>query len=294
MHPLIRRYVLGEFSWVRVLRSAAIVYGTVIVYGLFFTHWQIFTPPEPTYSDRPGITHLDVSPRVAIAVTHLANPEAEFTILHCHGNSEDLGQLDDHLAAMRDAGFGVLAWDYRGYGLSSGRASVWNTHRDAAAVYVHATGELGIPPDRLIIHGRSLGGGVACRLAADREVAGLVLESTFTSAFRAGLPFPIVPFDKFDNRRNLRRSDVPVLIIHGTEDQAIPIGHSERLLEIAGPRAGSWWVEGAGHNDLSDVAGPAYFEELRRFADGLGETRASGAPAHHHRGDRGEEGQRGR
>ncbi len=49
MHPLLRKYIVGEFSWTRVLRSTVIIYGTVMVYGLFFTHWQLFTPPEPSY-----------------------------------------------------------------------------------------------------------------------------------------------------------------------------------------------------------------------------------------------------
>ncbi len=266
MHPFIRTYVVGQFSWMRVLRSAAIIYVAVMLYGLFFTHWQIFMPPQPTYADHPGVFALQTADDVSITVTHLANEDADYTILFCHGNAEDLGLLGPFLRSMRDAGFAVLAWDYRGYGTSGGRASVWNTHRDAAAVYAHAVGELQIPPDRLLVHGRSLGGGVACRLAADHDVAGLILESTFTSAFRAGLPVPIVPFDKFNNRRNLRRSQAPVLLIHGMEDPLIPIEHSEQLARIAGERADTWWVEGAGHSDVSWVAGPAYSEALQRFA----------------------------
>ncbi len=269
MHPFVHKYIVGDFSWRRVLRSTVIIYGTVMVYGLFFTHWQLFTPPEPSYQDDPDIQVLDLGTGPPIAVLLLPNPDDHFTVLHCHGNAEDLGLVKPHLEALRDAGFNVLTWDYRGYGQSGGRASVWNVHRDAAAVYEHATEAIGVPGDRIIVHGRSLGGGAACKLAAEHEVAGLVLESTFTSAFRAGLPFPIVPFDKFNNRKNLRRSDVQVLIIHGEDDELIPIEHSKKLLEIAGPRAQTWWVEGAGHNDLAEVAGSAYFEAFREFAEGL-------------------------
>ncbi|HEU0051965.1 MAG TPA: alpha/beta hydrolase, partial [Longimicrobium sp.] len=186
-----------------------------------------------------------------------------------HGNGEDLGDLAELLPALHDAGFSVLAWDYRGYGRSTGKPGERATYRDAEAAYAYLTRELGVAPERVIVHGRSLGGGPAAYLAATNPVGGLVLESTFTSIFAVVPGVRLFPFDRFRTGARLGRVRTPVLVIHGTEDEVVPFAHGRALLDRAPGRKAHLWVEGAGHNDLMLVTGDEYFAALRRFAESL-------------------------
>ncbi len=239
----------------------------------WYSERLIFMPHAPGYS--AGVGKVPTADGDSIAVVWLPNPEARYTILFSHGNAEDLGDLRPFLADLRGAGFSVLAYDYRGYGMSTRRAPTeTRAYEDLAAAYAHLTGPLGVPPERVILHGRSLGGGIASHLASRRPAAGLVLESTFVSAFRVPVTRPLFPFDRFATAARLRDVRYPVLVIHGTRDEVVPYWHGPALLAAANAPRTHFWVEGAGHNDLASVAGPRYFQALRDFAASLDEPRS--------------------
>lgn len=255
-----------------VLRTLLLV---VIAYAAFaalvwlFAERLIFLPPRARYEQTPEILLLPRTAGGTVAAVHLPNPRARYTILFSHGNGEDIGDDLPFLREMRDAGFSVLAYDYSGYGLSTGRPSERAAYADIDAAYDWLTRTAGVPPERIIAHGRSLGGAVAADLASRRPVAGLVLESTFTTAFRVVRHHPIVPFDRFRTIDKLPRVAAPVLVIHGTQDGVVGFAHGRTLYErIGGPKRGLW-VEGAGHNDVAWVAGDRYWDALREFAESL-------------------------
>ncbi|MEQ9550896.1 MAG: alpha/beta hydrolase [Coleofasciculus sp. G3-WIS-01] len=134
--------------------------------------------------------------------------------------------------------------------------------------------QLGVPPEQIIAYGRSVGGGSAVDLAARHPLAGLILESSFTSAFRVVLPIPILPFDKFPNLDKITQVNCPVLVIHGTADGTIPLSHGKRLFAAAPEPKRSFWVEGASHNDLFWVAGEQYGKTLQEFAQLIAKTQS--------------------
>ena len=251
-----------------ILIAAVLFYGGLALLAWLTADRQIFLPPPPSYSESDLPISFVATDDARIALVHLPNAQSEFTILVSHGNAEDLGHLAPFLREMHEAGFGVLAWDYRGYGLSSGGPSTAAaTLRDIETVYAYATGELGIDPSRLIVHGRSVGSGPATHLAAHAPIAGLILENAFTSAFRVVTRWPILPFDRFPNLKNIERIEAPVLVIHGTHDRIVPLSHGRQLYARArGPKQ-ALWVERAGHNDLLWVAGERYWDALRRFRE---------------------------
>ena len=107
------------------------------------------------------------------------------------------------------------------------------------------------------------------RMLRDRGFAVLVLESTFTSAQSVSAWGRIFPFDWFRTARRLPKVRCPVLVIHGTADEVIPIAVGRRLYRLAPGAKQSLWVDGAGHNDLVDVAGERYWQALQRFAGSL-------------------------
>lgn len=255
----------------RVLRVLALL---LLAYAAFclLVWWGadrvVFQPPPAGYDDGPDLVRLATADGDTVAALHLPNPRAEFTVLFAHGNAEDVGWSRPFFEELRRAGFSVLAFDYPGYGTSTGRPSERGAYRAADAAYAHLAATLGIPPERIIVHGRSLGGAVAVELVRRRPAAGLVLESTFTST-AAVLPARIVPFDRFATLPKLRDVRVPTLVIHGTRDEVIPFAHGERILTaLPGPKE-AFWVDGAGHNDLALVAGEPYWQRLRGFAERL-------------------------
>jgi fermentation-respiration switch protein FrsA (DUF1100 family) len=224
----------------------------------------MFLPGPSSYRELPGLVRIPV-PGATLAAVWLPLPGARYTVLYSHGNAEDLGDDLPVLQALRAHGYAVLAWDYRGYGMSSGRASERNSYRDLDAVYAYLTRTLGVPAEQVIVHGRSLGGGPAAELASRAPVAGLVLESTFTTAQSVSTWGRLFPFDWFRSERRLPHVRCPVLVIHGRADEVVPFARGERLYQLAPGRKQSYWVPGAGHNDLVDIAGEGYWAALERF-----------------------------
>jgi abhydrolase domain-containing protein 17 len=251
-----------------LLLSLALCYASLACIGWLWSDRLIFLPPASTYTARElPVRLIDAGAGRHVSALYLEHPDSRYTLLFSHGNGEDLGHLAAFLEELRSFGFSVLAYDYQGYGLSTGgppgeRA----TYRDIEAVHEYATGELGIAPQRLLVHGRSVGTGPSLHLATTRAIGGLILESGFTSAFRVMTHVPLLPFDKFHNLRRLRAVSVPVLVMHGTRDRVIPFRMGRQLFAAAPEPKARLWVQGAGHNDLAWVAGPDYARALREFA----------------------------
>ena len=201
-----------------------------------------------------------------ITAVYLPNPQATYTLLFSHGNAEDLGDALSFLQMYRQAGFAVFAYDYRGYGTSTGRPTEAGVYEDAAAAYRYLTGTLHVPTDHIISMGRSVGCAPAIHTAATQKVAGLVAEAPFMTAFRVLTRVPLLPWDKFNNLRDIRNVHAPVLIIHGRNDQVIPFWHGERLFARANEPKQFVAVDGAGHNDVLFIAGKKYFDTIVQFA----------------------------
>lgn len=226
----------------------------------------MFFPHDSSYADSGEIIKLTASDGVTISARHFANPSAKYTILHSHGNGEDMGDLAFIYTQIRDAGFNVLAYDYHGYGTSGGRASESAAYADIDAAYEYLTDKLQVPPERIIVLGRSIGGGPSVDLAARKPVGGLILESSFVSAFRVVTRIPLLLWDKFENLKKLPSVKCPILVIHGENDRIVSTWHGKRLYEAAPGKKQCLWVEAAGHNDLFDVAAERYGQALRDFA----------------------------
>jgi len=242
----------------------------LVYFGLFlFAHVYaeriIFQAQPSTYRDTDEIIKLNVTQDEAISAIYLRNPDARYTILFNHGNGEDIGTSKQTLDRLMEMGFSVFSYDYRGYGTSSGKASEANTYQDADAAYRYMVDNLQVAPDKIIVLGRSLGGAIAIDLASKRDVGGLVVESTFVTAFRVMTHVPLFPIDKFNSLSKIGKVRCPVLVIHGTKDELIPMWHGEKLLREASDPKLSFWVDGAGHNNLLSAAGNGYEKKLTEF-----------------------------
>jgi pimeloyl-ACP methyl ester carboxylesterase len=262
----LQKLLIGEFTWWRLARSLAFIYTCFALYVFFRADSLIFLPPPPSYSDTEAVLKLPVPGNEQIAAKYLPNPEAPYTLLLIHGNAEDLGDLRFFLEDLHGWGFSVFAYDYRGYGLSDGSPSERHAYEDAEAAYRYLTETRQVPPEQILVYGRSVGGGSATALAAQYPVGGLILQSTFTSVFRVVVPVPLLPFDKFPNLRRMEQITVPTLVMHGQGDTTIPWHHGKALYEAAPEPKTFLWVPGADHNDFTLVAGDRLPQALQDFA----------------------------
>jgi fermentation-respiration switch protein FrsA (DUF1100 family) len=246
-----------------------VLYLAVAIYAWFLSDQAIFLPQPSSYRDGPEILKLTSANGKVISAVYLPQPSAKFTLLVSHGNAEDLGDIRPWLEDFRRSGFNVFAYDYQGYGTSQGKPTEKTAYQDENAAYDYLTLTLKIPPDRIIVFGRSVGSGPAVHLAARRPAAGLILQSSFLSAFRVVTRVPILPFDKFPNYQEISRVHCPLLIVHGTQDEVISIAQGQKLFALANEPKQFFAVQGAGHNDLNDVGGARYLETLQTFAGSL-------------------------
>jgi fermentation-respiration switch protein FrsA (DUF1100 family) len=239
-----------------------------------FPNQLLFRPPNPSYTEAFGIIHVPTRSGKEIACKLYENPDAQYTILFSHGNAEDIGTIAPFNRRLRDSGFAVFTYDYQGYGLSEGSPSVEAAYEDIQAAYKYLTEGRGLAPDRIIIHGRSLGGGPSVELASRESVGGLILESTFTSASRVLIDAPIFPIDAFENITKIGSVKCPVLIVHGKQDRTISFTHAEQLFAAANEPKGTFWVDDAGHNNLFALAATSYLNAIGEFANGLPNKKA--------------------
>jgi hypothetical protein len=248
-----------------LLTVFVLLYLTLALAARLLSDRLIFQPPPASYRDTSDIIKIRTPSGTRISAIYLPDPRARYTILFSHGNGEDIGYASEELERLRRLGFSVFAYDYQGYGTSEGAPSESNAYEDISAAYTYLTTELDTPPNRIIAHGRSLGGALAIDLAAREPLAGLIVESSLVSAYRVMTRRAIFPGDKFRSANKLPRVGCPVFIMHGTNDEVIPLWHGEKLFAIANEPKRSLWVEGAGHNNLIGVAGARFGHAMQEF-----------------------------
>ncbi|MEX1999004.1 MAG: alpha/beta hydrolase [Gemmatimonadales bacterium] len=195
------------------------------------------------------------------------------------GNMETVGAMAPMLLQMRLPGAALLAVDYRGYGENPGKPTEADVYRDAEAIWDWLAARPDVDAMRIAVYGRSIGGVSATWLAAHRTPAAVVLDAPFTNARDMArrhywfLPRIMTRLD-LDNLERLRSVDVPVLILHGTQDRIAPFWMGQRLADAA-RQATLVPIEGAGHNETYDDAGPMYRDTVHAF---LAKAFATDAP----------------
>ena len=173
-------------------------------------------------------------------------------ILYFHGNGGALIDRIPRFRALTASGYGLLAISYRGYGGSTGSPTQKGLMEDGETAYLEARAR-GYDGDRIVLMGESLGTGVAIALAATHEAAALVLDSPYSSALEvAAAHYPIFPvkwlmFDRFRSDLAIGDVHIPILIVHGDEDDVVPIRLARRLFELANEPKKFMQVSGGKH-----------------------------------------------
>ena len=254
----------NPFNGVLALFVGCVIF--FVIFGRQAADRFLFQPAPASYELDDSFLKVESEDGEWINVFWADGSAGEWTVFYLYGSDEDIGLAMPRLRSYQLKGFNVICFDYRGFGHTLGKPSERVLYRDASTVYDYLVKERGIPESKIVLHGRSLGGGVAVELATRYRPGRLILESTFRSAFNAVLPLNWVPGDSFENEDKAEKTSCPVLLIHGDSDESIKVSHSLALREAFGrDRALFYQVAGAGHRNVARVGGAAYWRTIESF-----------------------------
>lgn len=269
----------GLLVLLSILKIAGAVYLGLVVLA-FLLQGRIVFPGGRLLWQTPqsvGWAYQNLTISVGRETTHAWFIPAAYgrgVVLFSHGNAGTMADRLESIKVFRDLGFDVLIYDYGGYGMSSGRASEKRCYADARAMWRYLTEERGVPPERIVLFGRSVGGAVAADLAAEAKPGAVILESTFLSGVRLGQEtFPFLPVGlllrhRFHNDRKAPKITAPILIVHSPEDEIVPFRHGKTLYELANAPKSFLEIHG-GHNEGFLLSLTQYKTGLQSFLDPL-------------------------
>ncbi|HKH70529.1 MAG TPA: alpha/beta hydrolase [Vicinamibacterales bacterium] len=238
-----------------------------------------FPDPSPPSLERAGLAGAEAvtyptSDGLRLAAWFIAGSGSSPrpTVVVFSGNAGHRGYRVPLARALRSVGLNVLLTDYRGYGGNPGTPTEEGLVSDAQAARAYVLGRPDVDPVRVVYFGESLGAAVALRLAIEHPPSALVLRSPFASLTSIGqhhyplLPVRLLLRDRFASIDRAPRIRCPVLVIAGTSDGIIPIGHTRRLYDaITAPKT---FVEiDADHNDESLLDGEPMIQAIVRFVN---------------------------
>ncbi|HJR66166.1 MAG TPA: alpha/beta fold hydrolase [Gemmatimonadaceae bacterium] len=263
---------------------SALVFLAALYVVLLIAAWRmqeriVWQPPRlaqyPTADpQRLDYRSDDGQPLFAFLVGNAAR--APGLLIAYHGNADLAAWVVPWASEVeRATGWAVLVPEYRGYGGLGGSPDYLSSQRDARATYRLAREHLGKDSARIALYGHSLGSAIATELAVEHAPAVLILEAPFTSAREmargplapVALLWDVIARVHFDTRSRVAELDVPTWVVHGERDGVIPVRMGRAVYAAARIRGELLLVRGAGHNDVSDVAGEAYWSWLRRALD---------------------------
>lgn len=250
----------------RVGVAVVVLAVVVVALGWVFQRRLVYLPfgapdgPAGAYLDggRDVVLHTDDGLDLIAWWAPATGPSRDRTVLVAPGNGGSRVLRVQLVRALAAEGFDVLLVEYRGYGGNPGSPTEEGLAADVAAAYRHVVQVRGVPPDRLVLFGESLGGAPLTRLATERPVGALVLRSPFTSLADVGeraYPFLLRALlrDRFPLLDHVRSVRVPVAVVAGEADEIVPVEQSRAVAQAAG--ASCTEVPGARHNDPELVSG---------------------------------------
>ena len=261
-------------KWIAIIVASGYCAGLVL---LFAKQRNILFPiptAERTAPDTAGFPQaeeqiLSTSDGEKVIVWHVPPKPGHAVVLYFHGNGDFLAGLAGHFKAVTADGTGLVALSYRGYAGSTGAPSEDGLLRDGAAAYSFAAARY--DAQRIVAWGFSLGTGVAVAVASEHPVAKLILEAPYTSiADVAAAQFRFAPVrllirDPLHSDQRIARVTVPLLVVHGAQDQTIPIAFGERLFALAHEPKQFVRIPQGGHDDLGNFG---MVEIARGFING--------------------------
>eukprot|EP00397_Hematodinium_sp_SG-2012_P008283 GEMP01008339.1.p1 GENE.GEMP01008339.1~~GEMP01008339.1.p1 ORF type:complete len:318 (+),score=46.98 GEMP01008339.1:270-1223(+) len=209
---------------------------------------------------------------------HFRRADSTKTIIFSHGNSTDIGIMFHHLRELcLKLRVDIFAYEYTGYGQSTGEPSENALYADIDAAYYYLTEECGMRPDEIVLYGQSVGSAPTIDLASRKPVAGVILHSALKSGLAVIRDVKTTHwFDVFQNIAKIKNVTCPVFIIHGTKDLEVPFDHGIKLYDACPNPFEPWFVPEGGHNDIEVVWRSTFFVRLQVFLSALDQNSIGG------------------
>jgi fermentation-respiration switch protein FrsA (DUF1100 family) len=215
--------------------------------------------PDAAKAGIPGLLELELptGQGIKLLAWYLPPKPGQPVIAYFHGNGGNLSNRIPRLRLFAAAGWGSLMVEYPGFGGNPGRPTERGFNQAALTAITYLQNQ-GVPANRLVIYGESIGTGVATRVAAGRRCAALILEAPFTSITAvAERTYPWLPvrwllLDRFDQASRIAGVTAPILIIQGTNDVVVPPALGRALFNAAPAPKRLWIAPGGGHDNLME------------------------------------------
>lgn len=207
----------------------------------------------------------------------------DVTWLWFHGNGGNIGHRVEEIAQIHQRlGVNLFIFDYQGYGKSAGRSSEQATYRDARAALQYLYSRSDVAQDRVVYFGRSLGAAVSVELATEHPPMGMILVAPFASlGDMAKIAYPRIPFapwlarNRYNSLARIERIAAPSIIIHGEQDEIIPVAQGRKLYQAANQPKEFLGLPAAGHNDTDTAGGSVYWNTIAEFLLSISPNRQS-------------------
>ncbi|WP_250515581.1 alpha/beta hydrolase [Caballeronia sp. INDeC2] len=254
---------MPEALWL-LLTAIALTYAIALT-GLYWLQGRLVYPLEQIEAfksaeleDRTEAVDIKTEDGLILTARYKApQKKTAPTIILFHGNGEDLAQRGHIALEMIEAGYGVLLAEYRGYGGNPGTPHEAGLYADARAAHAYASAR----SSNIVLHGYSLGSGVAVQLASEAKIDALMLESPFTSIVDVAakrfwlFPVRLLARDRYDSLSKIASVRAPILIYGGTKDGVIPPAHFRCLFDAARGDKRLALIEDADHLDVWSMGG---------------------------------------
>ena len=243
---LIKNKIFKNFGvyFLQFILTIFAIYFLVLVFLYFYQRNLLYHPNENNYSgDKISVDIEKVKIQTADNIEllgwyHEKNLKDYKTLVYFHGNAGSLENRIHKLNHFQDMNINFLIIAWRGFNGNKGKPSERGLYVDGKSA-IDWLKKKGVDEKNLILYGESLGTGVATHLAQNKNYAGVILETPFTSMVDAAKNFyPYIPInlllkDKFENFKKVKNINTPILVMHGEVDQIVPFSMGKKIYEIA-------------------------------------------------------------
>lgn len=274
----------GAVIWKRKMLNAVysiLAFVVLLNIGMFFIQPAMLFIPYGSMNATPaewGLEYEDVffqtADHIQLHGWYIPGQNAKRTVLFFHGNAGNISHRGESIKIFHRLGLNVFIPDYRGYGKSEGKPSEIGLYEDARSAWQYLLTQKGLQRENIILFGRSMGGAVATKLAADVQPGALILESVFSSindmakVIMPGLSRLIVRRFNFNNTAMIKQVYCPLLLMHSPDDEIIPFAQGQKVFQAASNPKKMIQLSGD-HNNGFLQSQPDYERHIENFIRSL-------------------------
>ena len=254
MNFLFRRNFIKMNYFTNILIILVLIYFFILIFTYIFQRNLLYNPKENNYFGDPLIVSIEkvkikTKDNIELLSWYHNKDAAKYkTILFLHGNAGSLENRIHKINHFMNMNINFLLISWRGFSDNKGKPTEKGLYEDARSAVAWLKNK-GINENNIIIYGESLGTGVTTEISQNKNFAGLILESPFTSMIAAGkdkypfLPIKILLKDKYESDKKIKNIKVPILVMHGKVDNLVPFDMGKKIYELANEPKYSYFSE---------------------------------------------------